>query len=228
MHTKLLIDCFKALQWRHGSASTACNVGQIRILLSAQNRISVLSWLPWQCSLATVDSQPKHSRLTSLSLPVMEQDSPCSSELRKGIHALPRKNTSCMMHQCCLLLTKMHVLHVAVHVHQQNSLSMPDTQRARLFCRLKAFRTSGAPGSSAKLRRNIRVNVWDLIACAGAHCSHQRMCIGTPMQCPLSRQSNLAIKAATHIGLRIYHDSRESCCRLELCFISSPLDTIGL
>ena len=49
--------------------------------------------------------------------------------------------------------------------------------------------------------------VWDLIACAGVHCSHQRMCIGTAMQCLLSRHSDLAIKVPTHIGLRLYHDS---------------------
>ena len=66
------------------------------------------------------------------------------------------------------------------------------------------------------------MNVWDLIACAGAHCSHQRMCIGTPMQCPLSRQSNLAIKAPTHIGLRLFLDCQKSCCHLELCFIFQP------
>ena len=159
LHTKLLSgmlsNSLKELHWPHSSASTACQVGQICILLSAQNRISVLLWLPWQCSLPKVDSQPKHSQLTSLLLPVVESNSPSSSELRKGIHAMPRKDTSCMMHQCCLLLTEIFVLHVAVHVHQQTRSSMPNTQRAGLFCRLKSFRTSRAPGSSAKLRRNV-------------------------------------------------------------------------
>ena len=119
MHTKSLYDRFKALKWRHSSALQLAKWDKYVYCSVPRTEFQFFCGCHGNALCQHLIPQPKHSHLTPVSLPVMEPDSPSSSGCRKGSHAIPRLNTSCMKHQCCLLLTVMHLLPIAVYAHQQ-------------------------------------------------------------------------------------------------------------